>query len=105
MQISARIDRDLLRYLGVSIEFQFERVAINAEQIAEYDLPTRPPKDKRDGWTETVELEAMTTEALQGICRACIEQHIDQARLERLRMVEEAERETLQGILDQLEQD
>lgn len=98
MQISARIDRDLVRYLGNSIEFRFERVAINTAQITEYDLPTRPPKDKRDGWTETVELEAMTTETLQGICRDCIERHIDQDRLDRLRVVEDAERDTLSRI-------
>lgn len=101
--ISDRIERDLRRYLPDDAEFYFERVAINEDQIAEYDLPTRPPKDKRDGWTQTVELEAMTSADLQELCRNCIEQHIDQDVLERTRLVEEAERGTLETIIANLD--
>jgi len=99
MQISERIGRDLLRYLPDDADFHFERVAINEQQIEEYGLPTRPAKDGRDGWEHTVELEAMTTPQLQGICRDCIEQHVDTDRLNRLRTVEAAERQTLRSFL------
>jgi hypothetical protein len=103
MDISARIDRDLRRYLPDGTDFHFARVAINEEQIREYSLPTRPPKDKRGGWTETVELEAMTTADLQGICRDCITQHIDSYQLKQLQVIEAAERDTLATIIENLE--
>ncbi|MCY2987172.1 MAG: hypothetical protein NTY19_04790 [Planctomycetota bacterium] len=103
IQISDRINRDLVRYLPDGADFHFERVAINEDQIRKYNLPTRPPKDKRDGWTETVELEAMTTAALQGICDDCITRHIDHEALARLETVEAAERETVGMFLDQLD--
>jgi hypothetical protein len=105
MDISNRIQRDLERYLSnleSSASITFERVAINEDQIAEFGLPTRPPKDKRGGFTETVELEAMTTDQLQTICRDCIVQHIDQEALERLQLVEAAERDTLASIIENL---
>jgi hypothetical protein len=103
MDISARIKRDLERYLPDGTEFSFERVAINADQIEEFNLQTRPPKDKRGGFTETVELEAMTTQQLHAICRNCIEQHVDFAALSRLKRIEDAERDTLATIIDNLE--
>lgn len=106
MDISARIERDLHRYIEreeVAIDFTFERVAINENQIREFNLPTRPPKDKRGGFTETVELEAMTTAQLQHLCRQCITGHIDFDRLEALREVEDAERDTLATIIENLE--
>jgi hypothetical protein len=103
IQISDRINRDLVRYLPDGTDFYFERVAINEEQISAYSLPTRPPKDRRGGWTETVELEAMTTAQLQDICRDCITRHIDFDALERLRKVEAGERATLGTFLEQLQ--
>lgn len=103
MDISRRIETDLKRYLPKNAEFYFERVAINESQIAEYNLQTRPPKDKKSGFTETVELEAMTTAQLHNLCRNCIEQHIDFDVLARLKIAEEAERETLGIILANLE--
>ncbi len=104
IDISNRIEADIRRYLGEQERnFQFKRVAINEEQIREYNLPTRPPKDKKSGFTETVELEAMTTADLQRICSDCIERHIDWHALERLQQVEDAERETLSLILANLQ--
>ena len=90
------------RYLPSDCTFSFERLAINQEQVEQYGLPTQPAKDTRDGWSETVELEAMTSETLLALCRGCIERHIDQERLRRLQLVETAERETLEHILTSL---
>lgn len=106
--ISDRVNRDLQRYLtrlsDSPIEFAYERVAVNEDQIGEFDLPTRPPKDKRGGWTDdTVELEAMTTPQIQGICRECIEQHIDPWRLRRTQEIEQLERETLLRMAEGME--
>lgn len=102
IEISRRIERDLKRYLPSGADFSFERVAINESQIREFNLQTQPPKDKKSGFSETVELEAMTTAQLHGICRGCIEQHIDFEALDRMRLTEEAERETLGVILESL---
>jgi hypothetical protein len=105
IDISNRIEADIRRYLGEhESNFHFQRVAINEEQIREYQLPTRPPKDSRGGFTETVELEAMTTADLHRICSGCIEQHINWQSLVELKRVEAAERETLSIILQNLEQ-
>lgn len=104
VEISNRIERDMRRYLPKDAEFIFERVAINQSQIEELNLPTRPPKSSKGGFTETVELEAMTTEQLHGICRDCIERHIDFEMLDKLRLVESLERETLGRILNTLEE-
>lgn len=100
LDISDRIERDLLRYLPDDFNLSFERVAINSDQIIEFNLPTRPPKEVRgkepkNVVTETVELEAMMPEDLRQLCRDVIEQHIDQQRLEKTKAIEEAERETL----------
>ena len=103
MDISRRIETDIRRYLPEGFEFYFERVAINEDQIAKFKLPTRPPKDKKSGFTETVELEAMTTDDLHAICRGCIEQHIDLDLLGRLMVTEEMERDTLATIISRLE--
>jgi hypothetical protein len=103
MDISRRIETDIRRYLPQRSEFHFARVAINEDQIAQFKLPTRPPKDKKSGFTETVELEAMTTEDLHAICRGCIEQHIDFELLARLKETEAMERETLATIISRLE--
>jgi hypothetical protein len=103
MDISKRIETDLKRYLPSRVDFSFARVAINESQIDEYKLPTRPPKDKKSGFSETVELEAMTTQQLHTLCRDCIETHIDFDALERIRIAEEAERETLGHILESLQ--
>ncbi len=103
MDISKRIARDFERYLPSGCQWHFERVALNEDQIREFSLPTRPPKDSRGGFTETVELEAMTTQQLHGICRRCIEQHIDPHTLSATKLVEASERATLSQILENLE--
>lgn len=102
MDISKRIHRDFERYLPSRCVWTFERVALNEAQILEFNLPTRPPKDARGGFTQTVELEAMTTQQLHSLCRHCIEQHIDECSLQRTRQVEELERETLATIASQI---
>ena len=101
--ISARIERDLRRYLPSHIELHFERVAINEDQIAEYNLPTRPPKDTRGGWNkETVDLEAMTTAQLQMLSYERIEQHVHAGlHIQRL-VAEKKDKELLRGVLSSL---
>jgi hypothetical protein len=49
-----------------------------------------------------VEVDAIPPDKLRSIVRGCIEQHIDHNQLRRLRNVEQAERATLQTIIDNM---
>jgi hypothetical protein len=96
------IDRNIerqLRELAPHAEICFERVAVRPEQIAEWSLPTRPTKrsDSRSkGFEgESVEVDAIPPDQLRGLVRSCIERHVDQRKLEVLRVAEEHEREIL----------
>ena len=83
----------------------FERVAVTEDQIADWDLPTRPTKasDSRakafDG-LDSVELDAIPVDLLRLTARTCIEAHVDQHQLDALRVVEEEERGVLMEILN-----
>jgi hypothetical protein len=81
-------------------------VAVTEQQIEILKLPTRPTKktDSRcKGFVgESVEVDAIPSATLRGICRECMTSHIDQDELARLQLVEEQERATLEGILQNL---
>lgn len=105
--IRERVERDLRRYAdgfvgGKDVEICFRHLAVTLEQIDEWHLPTRPtkksdPNAKRfDG--ESVEVDAIPAGELREMVETAIIDHIDDDRLSRLRNVEKAERETLQGI-------
>lgn len=80
-------------------DITFEIVAVTPEQIEDLQLPTRPTKktDTRSkGFEgESVEVDAIEPEDLRNLCRECIELHIDQRRLDILKVAEESEREVL----------
>jgi hypothetical protein len=98
VEIDRHIERELRAHAPDS-EIHFQRVAVTLDQITDLDLPTRPTKrtDSRcKTFTgESVEVDAIPPDTLREMVRNCIEQHIDQDRLDRLRVVEAAERETL----------
>lgn len=83
--------------------FEFHKIAITLEQIAEYNLPERPTKttDRRaKNWQGgSVELDALDPDDLQEIVRETIEQHIPTGWLERIKVSEEAERESLRDFI------
>lgn len=61
-------------------EVEFERVAVTAEQVAAYGLPTAPPKpsDRRSfSGTATTQAEALPPDVLADVVRAAIEHHRD----------------------------
>jgi hypothetical protein len=96
-----------LREFAPDAEINFERVAVTESQIVRYRLPTRPTKlnDSRSKHFrgESVEVDAIPSGSLRAIARKCIEQHIDRAQLDRTKLVEEQERETLRRILKRIE--
>lgn len=96
-----------IREMAPDVEVYFELVAVTPEQIEEWDLPTRPTKTsdtRAKGFKgRSVEVDAIAPRVLKQLVRDCIEQHVDQEILERTRTIEEAERDTLQTILNNLE--
>ena len=102
--ITRAVERGIREFAPES-EISFQRVAVTREQIEAWDLPTRPTKqtDSRsknfDG--ESVEVDAIPPARLRTMVRECIEQHIDQEALERTRMIEDQERQTLANIQEQ----
>jgi hypothetical protein len=97
---AARATEYGLRELAPGAEIHFERVAVTPEQIAELRLPSRPTKttDSRSrNWTggDSVELDAIRPDDLRGLVRRMIEDHIDQDRLDVLKVAEKSERDIL----------
>ena len=75
----------------------FETVAVTPEQIAEWDLPTRPTK-KRDSRSKrfkggSVDVDAIPPDRLRKLCEKCIERHVIPELWERSRRIAEAERD------------
>lgn len=80
----------------------FTRVAVTEEQIAAWDLPTRPTK-KTDSRSksfkgESVELDAIPSHQLRELAEEVIERHVDHHQLEVLRTVEAEERHQMEQI-------
>jgi len=81
-------------------EVELIRVGINEEHILRFDLPTRPAKGDRRGESieYAVDIDAMRPADLREILAKEIETFIDADELERMKGIEEAERETLENI-------
>jgi hypothetical protein len=92
------IEAKLRRY-APGAEIHFERPALTREQVDEWNLPTRPTKQtdpRAKKFTGTsVELDAIPARRLRELAREVIERHIDQGKLEFLRVAERSERELL----------
>jgi hypothetical protein len=92
-----------IREFAPTAEISFERLAVTAEQIALWKLPTRPTKktDSRSkGFEgESVEVDAIPPNSLRELAASSITKHIDAMLLERARTTEKAERESLQSFL------
>jgi len=99
--ISQNLEEKLLSF-GANI--QFERIAVNPEQVSAWNLPTRPTKktDTRNkqfvsevGNIESVEVDAVHPDQLRQLVRDCIEQHIDEQQLQFLYQEEQLAKESL----------
>ena len=92
------IEAKLRRY-APSAEIHFERPAVTRQQVEEWNLPTRPTKQKDPRAKKfigtSVELDAIPAPRLRELVRAAIERHVDQQHLALLRVAEESERELL----------
>ena len=94
--ISANVERRL-REFAPGAEIHFERVAVTPEQIAEWNLPSRPTKqtDSRASAFEgeSTEVDAIEPDTLRALCRECIERHIPAGYLDAIEAAERSERE------------
>lgn len=106
--------RDAARHIAVSLKefgavFTFVESAVTYQQIADFNLTTRPTKktdSKSKKWREriialgydpdapppSVELDAIEPSELRRMVRQCIEQHIDTYALDITRKIESEER-------------
>lgn len=78
-------------------DFRPRRVALTAEQVEEYDLPTAPPKasDSRSArWLgETTQAEAMPPDLLADVVQSAVREYLDENRIAELEAQEEQERD------------
>jgi hypothetical protein len=104
-----RVVERTLREMAPAAEIHFRLVAVTETQITAYDLPTRPTKtsDSRSKHFEgeSVEVDAIPPDVLRSLCRDVIVQHIDHDQYEAMQVVEAAERETLQTVIDRMRGD
>ena len=92
---------ETLRAFAPEADISFTRLAVLPQQIAAWDLPTRPTKatDSRSkGFGAiSVELDAIPAPRLRQIVREAIERHLAPERLAVLKAAEESEREFLRS--------
>ncbi|MDH6130092.1 hypothetical protein [Kitasatospora sp. GP82] len=88
--------------LAAGAEVEFERVAVTAEQVTAYNLPTAPPKatDRRSfSGTATTQAEALPPDILAAIVRQAIEARRDPVVHQRTLEREEIERQAVRERL------
>ena len=92
-----------LRELAPNAAITFKRLAVTPQQIARWNLPTRPtkPSDSRSkGFGDiSVELDAIDPNTLRAIVRDAIEQHLPADQLAVLQVAEASERELLTTLV------
>lgn len=85
------------------VTVDFQRIALTRAQVAEYDLPTAPPKatDTRSkSWKGgTCQLEALPPNVIADILRAALWDHIDPVRFREDCEAEEADRAEITQLL------
>ena len=97
--IDESIVRELRKHLATPLTVQ--RLAINKDQIATHDLPTKPRKKgdrRRLDVVETVEAEAMPASTLRSIVREAVESYLPPRALEVALAAEQSEREGLRRL-------
>jgi hypothetical protein len=92
-----------LREMAPNAEIIFERLAVNAEQIAEWDLPTRPTKTTdtraKNFGDISVELDAIEPGQLRGLVEEALQYHLPAQKLRVLQVAEESERTLIRKLV------
>ncbi len=98
---------ETLRELAPAADIYFERLAVTEQQIAEWDLPTRPTKasdtrSKNFGSDISVELDAIEPNQLRALVQEAIERHLPPEQFEVLKAAEESEREIITRLVGKI---
>jgi len=100
-----RVVEKELRGFAPGIDIHFERLAINEEQIVQWNLPTRDAHEypTQPKWTRgmkvNVDLDAVPPNTLRNLVRTCIEQHINKRVLAATKKIEAEEKESMEEFL------
>jgi hypothetical protein len=90
---------ETLMEMAPDAENNFERLAVTEQQIADWDLPSRPTKasDTRSKsfGAISVELDAIAPALLRALVRDAIEDHLPRAQFNMLKVAEASEREII----------
>jgi hypothetical protein len=105
VSIAEKVEEELMARAPES-DITVERLAVDREQIGQWNLPTRPTKAsdtraarfRRVHGTDSVELDAIPPDELRNLVRNAIDSHMEPWRLRQFRMVELEERETLRNM-------
>ena len=97
-----------LREMAPSAEIHFERLAVTPEQIASWDLPTRPTKasdSRAKGFGDiSVELDAIEPRRLRDLVEMAIQRHLPMEQFEVLKAAEASERTLIAGLVGMIQQ-
>ena len=97
--IDQSIEAELRSHLATPLEFH--RLAVNEEQIAELDLPTKPRREKdkrRLDITETVEAEAIPAAYMRQMVSEAVLAYLPDGALHAAKVAEESERDGLVAL-------
>ena len=97
--IDATIMRELRKHTNVEIDFK--RIAITPEQIAEYNLPTKPRKEsekRSQHVTVAVEAESMRAGVMRGLLEDEIKSHLTEEKIAYSKLMTEQGREYLSAF-------
>lgn len=84
------------RLTEFDVEFELTELAVTADQIAKWDLPSRPTKQtdtRASGFAgASVELDAIPAHRLRDLVDVAIRSHLDLRQVDHLRAIEQEER-------------
>ena len=104
--VDKSLEKELRQHLSRRVDLHFERLAITEEQIARYNLPTKPRKetDRRSHHIRaTVEAEAMPANILRGLLRKKLDTLLPKGALAKARRESERGQADLQIIAAEAE--
>jgi hypothetical protein len=109
-RIADKIESGLREHIGNELVLSAERIAVSHEQVLRYGLPTRRVKKTDSGAADflrqygdvSCELEAMPPNTLRRLIAEHLEEHMDQDRLQTLKLAEQEEQRGLRDIQDLL---
>lgn len=87
------------------VPVDFHHLGLTHQQVVDLDLPTRPAKrttaaDRRWPHDFAAELDAIPPDTLRDFVRDAIEDHLPAHELDHLKLIEQAERETLMRFIE-----